>query len=92
MAVQVKDEDELQAPPLTAEELAWAKKLDAVLGKMPSRLKLIEVDDVLYVVDKSAAETALDASRNGAFGALRDAGVVLADIGNGTLKIAGMSN
>lgn len=92
MTVSLEHEDDLQVPPLSAEELAWAKKLDALLGKMPARLKLIEVDDSLQLVDTAAAESALTTSRNGAFGALRDAGVVLADIGNGLLKISGMSN
>ena len=40
-------EDDTLVPELTADERAWAKKLDALLGKMPQRLKLIEVDDSL---------------------------------------------
>lgn len=91
MSVMLEDEDELQVTPLSVDELAWVKRLDALLGKMPARLKLIEVDDRLKLVDRDAATAALDAAMNGSFGALRDAGVVLADIGNGTLKISGMT-
>ncbi len=75
MAVILSDGDNLQVPALTADELAWAKKLDALLAKMPKRLKLIEVDDTLALVD---AEGATQADEGG-FGAVRDAGAVLAD-------------
>lgn len=88
MAVILSDDDDLKVPALTADELAWAKKLDALLGKMPKRLKLIEVDDTLALVD---AEGATQADEGG-FGAVRDAGAVLADLTGGVMKISGMTN
>ena len=86
MSVTLRDEEDLHVSPLSAAELNWVKKLDALMGKMPNRLKLIEVDDNLMVVDADAASEA-----DGGFGALQDGGIVLADIGNATLKIAGMT-
>lgn len=88
MAVILSDDDDLQVPALTADELAWAKKLDTLLAKMPKRLKLIEVDDTLALVD---AERATQADEGG-FGAVRDAGAVLADLTGGVMKISGMTN
>lgn len=90
MSVRVEDVDGIQVAPLNKEELAWAKKLDALLGRMPARLKLIEVDDSLNLVDADALRAAGQDS-NG-FGAVRDAGAVLACLSNGTLKISGMTN
>ncbi|WP_425953066.1 hypothetical protein [Ralstonia pseudosolanacearum] len=87
MSVILTDGDDIQVPALTATELAWAKKLDALLEKMPARLKLIEVDDSLNLVDREAARHACD----GGFDAMRDAGAVLADLTGGTMKISGMT-
>jgi hypothetical protein len=88
MALILADEDDLRVAALTAEEKTWAKKMDALLARMPERLKLIEVDDGLVLVDREA----LGATESGSgFGAVRHAGAVLADLTSGTLKISGMT-
>jgi hypothetical protein len=81
-------EDDVSVSPLTTEEKAWAKKLDALLGKMPERLKLVEVDDSLVLVDRGAVE----ATSESGIGAVRGAGGVLATLTNGVLKITGMTH
>ena len=86
MSVTLRDEESLHVLPLSAAELDWAKKLDALMGKMPKRLKLIEIDDNLMVVDAEAASKA-----DGGFGSLEDGSMVLADIGNAAMKISGMT-
>lgn len=88
MALILADEDDLQVAPLTTDEKAWAKKLDALLAKMPARLKLVEVDDTLVLVDLSGLKRVDDDS---GFGAVRAAGAVLADLTGGIMKISGMT-
>lgn len=86
MGLILEDEDDIQVTPLSAEELAWVKKLDSLFGKMPKRLKLIEVDDSLKLVDRAALlET------DGGFGSVERAGAVLADLKNGFLNVSGMT-
>lgn len=93
MSVYLQSPEELQVPSLTAEELAWVKKLDKLLGQMPARLKLIECDDSLFVVDDDAAKAALNAeAQQGGFQVMVEAGAVLADVGNGTMRVSGMTN
>lgn len=86
MTLRLEDEDDIQVAPLSAEELAWARKLDLLLGKIPKRLKLIEVDDSLKLVDRAALlET------DGGFGSVERAGAVLADLRNGFLNVSSMT-
>lgn len=84
--------DEISASPLNAEELAWAKKLDALFGKMPARLLLIEVDDTLVLVDRNATSSASKGRCECVFSDLEKYGVVLAEISNALLKVTGMTN
>jgi hypothetical protein len=88
MALVLTDEDDVRVAMLTVDEIAWAKRLDGLLAKMPARLKLVEVDDRLVLVDRDRLEAAESGS---GFGAVRAAGAVLADLTGGTLKISGMS-
>jgi hypothetical protein len=88
MALVLRKDDDLRVPALAAEEKAWAKKLDALLAKMPERLKLIEVDDTLVLVDREAAA---DRESGTGFAAVREAGAVLAELTGGILKISGMT-
>lgn len=71
--------------PLTSEELTWAKKLDKLLGQMPSRLKIVEVDDQLMLIDSG-----INPFESGV-GPLEDAGGFLAMLTNGTMKITSMT-
>jgi hypothetical protein len=53
----VTHEDDL-APgvaPLSREEKLWIKSLERVFKKMPARLMLIEIGDVIQVVDREAS-------------------------------------
>ncbi|WP_186214710.1 hypothetical protein [Burkholderia gladioli] len=88
MALILADEGGLQVEPLTADERAWARKLDTLLAKMPARLKLIEVDDTLVLVDQAGLKSVDDDS---GFGAVRAAGAVLANLTGGVMKISGMT-
>ncbi|WP_158906789.1 hypothetical protein [Burkholderia sp. L27(2015)] len=87
MALILVDEDDVRVAALSADEKAWAKKLDALLAKMPERLKLVEIDDSVMLIDREAAE-----GSEGGFGVLREAGAVLADLTGGVMKISGMTH
>lgn len=70
---------------LTREESAWLKKFDKLFAQMPDSLKLVEVDDLLYVADAKAMSEesgALEMHREGMF---------LAYISDATLKITSMT-
>ncbi|HIH2744965.1 TPA: hypothetical protein ACYLN4_000631 [Burkholderia lata] len=88
MALILANEDDLQVEPLTIDEKVWAKKLDALLAKMPARLKLVEVDDTLVLVDLSGLKRVDDDS---GFDVVRAAGAVLGDLTGGLMKISGMT-
>ncbi|GBG14805.1 patatin [Novimethylophilus kurashikiensis] len=81
--------EETFAEPLSPEELAWATKLDKLLGQMPPRIKLIEIDDRLKIVDKALAECA--GLSGGGYGQIVKAGAELADLTNGMFQISGMT-
>lgn len=86
MAITAEDELAEGIEPLTTKERAWFRRFQVVMTDMPERLLLVETADALLLVDRTAARGT--AMQDGGAGR---AGIVLATISEGTLKIASVS-
>ena len=76
----------LSVPKLTPTEKKWINELDDLLGRMPKRLYLLECADSMSVIDRNAAPLH-ELNDGGA----SNAGIVLADLENGTFACTSVS-
>lgn len=86
MARSMSTDERRIVKPLSPEELRWLRRLESVLRDMPDRLLIMECADALSLIDRAAAKT-LEIED----GKARQAGIVLADIKHGFLKVTGVS-
>lgn len=86
MGVVPRDLLAVGVEPLNADERLWLRRLEDVLRVMPDRLYLLECGDQLFVIDRAASKS-VNLHDNKA----SEAGVVLAIVRHGTMKITGVS-
>lgn len=86
MNIHYTNDDDLQVAPLSNSEKQWIEKFDALMSKMPKRLRVLEAGDGVFIYDDSAADgTDLDGNL------AHEKGLVLAQCYGATLKINSVS-
>src|SRR5882762_4240316 len=78
--------EHVDVQPLTKEELAWVRRLESLLLRMPKRLLMVEIADSIEIVDRAAARGVELADGNA-----ERSGIVLHHVRHSSGKLTGVS-